>query len=70
MIGVLPGQNARLNWTFVGDPTLSTQTWYLTGRSAGSNKEEAIVYNHCAYSADIFNSSLPGVAVENPATLV
>ena len=53
----------------MGDPTLSTQTWYFTRRSAGS-KAEAIVYNHRAYSTDIFNSSLPGVAVENPATLV
>ena len=69
MIVVLPGQNARLDWTFVGDPSRATLVWYFTRRGAGF-KEEQIAVKFRSNNAIITNSSLPRVSVENPATLV
>ena len=69
MIVVLPGQNVRLNWTFVGNPSKSTLVWYFTRRSVGS-KEEEIAFKRRTHDTEISNSSLPGVVIENPATLV
>ena len=68
MIVVLPGQNATLNWTFVGDPSRTTLVWYFTRRD-GSKKEE-IAFKFRTSAPGISNSSLPGVVIENPGTLV
>ena len=68
MIVVLPGQNARINWTLVGDPSRATLFWYFTRR--GDFSEEIIAVKFGTVDATITNSSLPRVSIENPPTLV
>ena len=69
-IVVLPGQNARisLRWTFVGDPSRAILVWYFT--RSGSSKEEELAEQFRNNAPVIYNSSLPGLAIEYPATLV
>ena len=64
---VLPGSTARIKWTFKGDPTRASLAWYFTRRGS---KEEEIAFKYRTSNLVISNSSLPGVAVELPATLV
>ena len=71
MIVVPPGTTARLKWriSIDIDPSQSTLLWYFTRRSAGS-KEELIATIFRNIINGTYNSSLPGVATEKPATLV
>ncbi|CAB4040250.1 Hypothetical predicted protein [Paramuricea clavata] len=67
-IVILPGSTAILNWSFVGDPSKASLAWYFTKR--GSSNEEELAAKFRTMATIINNSSLPGVAVEPPATLV
>ena len=64
---VLPGSTARIKWTFKGDHSRATLGWYFTRRGG---KEEEIAFKFRSRNPIISNSSLPGVAIELPATLV
>ena len=68
MIVVLPGSTARLKWSFKGDPSRASLFWYFTRR--GSSKEEGLAVKLRTDYPIIFNSSLPGVAIDTPATLI
>ena len=68
MIVVLPGSTARLKWSFKGDPSRALLFWYFTRR--GSSKEEELAVKLRTHYPIIFNSSLPGVAIDTPATLI
>ena len=64
---VLPGSTARIKWTFKGDPSRAVLGWYFTKRGG---REEEIAIKFYTGDPTISNSSLPGVAIEPPATLV
>ena len=68
-ITVLPGSTARLKWTFQGDSSQAILVWYFTRRKHGP-KEEELAVKFRSSDATPSNSSLPGVAIEPPATLV
>ena len=64
---VLPGSTARIKWTFKGDPSQAFLGWYFARRG---EREEKIAIKFDTGIPIISNSSLPGVAIELPATLV
>ena len=66
---VISGSTARLKWIFKGDPSKASLAWYFTRRRVGSEEEE-IALKYYNSPVKIFNSSLPGVEIETPATLV
>ena len=64
-----PGTTAKIKWSF--DARISKvifRAWYFT--SSDSAAEEVIAYIRRDFDIEIVNSSLPGVAIEKPATLV
>jgi hypothetical protein len=68
VIVVLPGSTAKLKWSFVGNPARASLLWYFTRR--GGSKAEELAIKYRTMDVLIANSSLPGVAIETPATLV
>jgi hypothetical protein len=64
-----PGTTSKIKWSF--DARISKvifRAWYFT--SSDSAAEEVIAYIRRDFDIQIVNSSLPGVAIEKPATLV
>jgi hypothetical protein len=68
VIVVLPGSTERVKWTFVGNPARASLLWYFVRR--GGSKIEELAIKFRTDDLLIPNSSLPGVAIETPATLV
>jgi hypothetical protein len=69
MIVALPGSTARLKWTFIGDPSqVFYSKWYFTRR--GGSNIEVIADKFSGGTPTIANSSLPGVDIEDAATVV
>ena len=69
-ITVISGSTARLKWVIKWNPSEASLAWYFTRRRVGS-KEERIASKFRNRDAVIDNSSsLPGVAIETPATLI
>ena len=67
MIVVLPGSTTRLKWSFKNN-SQATLIWHFIRR--GALREEAVAVKIGPHDLIIPSSSLPGVAIETPATLV
>ena len=68
-ITVISGSTARVKWVIKWNPSEASLAWYFTRRRVGSKEEEIAV----KYQTDddiISNSSLPGVKIEPPTTLI
>ena len=71
----LTGSTEKIQWTFDDDISLSVKrgrfrrSWYFTS-SDGSQRERTIATIYLDREPRIFNSTLPGIAIEKPATLV
>ena len=70
MIVVLPGQNATLNWTITSNTSWDFLAWSFTRRGDSKIKGKRIARYNRTRGARIPNSSLPGIAIEDPPTLV
>ena len=68
-ITVISGSTARLKWVIKWNPSEASLAWYFTRRRVGS-KEEEIAVKFRNNPAIISNSSLPGVKIEPPTTLI
>jgi hypothetical protein len=68
VIVVLPGSTERVKWTFVGNPARARLLWYFARR--GGSKIEELAIKFRTDDLLICNSSLPGVSIETPSTLV
>ena len=70
----LPGSTEKIQWTFDDDISLRRRrelfdrSWYFT--SSDGSKREPLATIYFDGEPGILNSSLPGVAIEKPATLV
>jgi hypothetical protein len=65
----LPGSTAKIQWTFDDDiSSLEYRTWFFTSSDGSKPERLAAIYSN--REPQIVNSSLPGVAIEKPATLV
>ena len=72
----LPGSTEKIQWTFDDDISLrhrgrvdlSDRSWYFTSSDGSQRERLATIYFDG--EPGILNSSLPGVAIEKPATLV
>ena len=65
---VLPGSTVSINWTYTDDPAKTTLEWYFTPGDGSSQQLLAIKYP--GGKAQLENSSLTRVTIEDPATLV
>jgi hypothetical protein len=64
----LPGSTAKIQWQFLEDVrNLRLRSWRFT---SGDGSREQIARILGDEEPRIWNSSLPGVAIEKPATLV
>ncbi|CAB4042167.1 Hypothetical predicted protein, partial [Paramuricea clavata] len=68
VIFVLPGSTERVKYSFVGNPARASLVWYFARR--GGSQVEKLAVKFRTNELVIENSSLPGVAIETPATLV
>jgi hypothetical protein len=69
MIVALPDSTERIKWTFIGDPSrVLYLAWYFTRR--GGSNTELIADKFRSGAPTIENSSLPGVDIEDAATVV
>ena len=73
----LPGSTAKLEWTYNCSTYchhgplhhfLFSREWYFTSNDGGQTEKLARIYED--EKPQIYNSSLPEVAVEKPATLI
>ena len=68
----LPGSTDKIQWTFDDDISSlryrNYRTWFFTSSNGSRPQRLAAIYSNG--EPKIFNSSLPGVAIEKPATLV
>ena len=71
----LPGSTEKIQWTFDDDISLRRRgelsvdrSWYFTSSDGSQRERLATIYFDG--EPGILNSSLPGVAIEKPATLV
>ena len=66
----LPGSIAKIQWSF-DDPIrgLVLRAWYFTSSDEPQREEQlARIFRH--KDPQIYNTSLPAIAIEKPATLV
>ena len=66
----LPGSTAKLQWTYTCSAycRVLRRLWYFTSSDGGQREHLATIYGDD--EPRIYNSSLPEVAVEKPATLI
>ena len=69
-IVVLPGQNATLNWTITSNTSWDSLSWAFTRTGDSRTKGKRIARYNRTRGARIPNGSLPGIAIEDPPTLV
>ena len=67
----LPGSTAKIQWAFDDDISrVFYRLWRYFGTSSDSSQVELLVAILSDQAPEVYNSSLSGVSIEKPATLV
>ena len=64
----LKGSTARIPWRFDGVSYIISRSWYFQGRDGSPEEAVALIFKQG--DPVKYDSSLPGVIVEKPATLI